>query len=172
MNRTLLSILLTILLVSCSTLKVSTDFDSSVNFSNFKSFAFSKNQIEKLKISDLDKKRILISIEKVMQEKGYVISSNPDLIISLNTESREDIYINRYDDFPYNGWYGPRMHTTYRPNTRIVGLLYIDVIDSKTNSLLWQGNGTGSLYSNKLSRDELIKNFVAKILESYPAINL
>ena len=62
--------------------------------------------------------------------------------------------------------------TTYKPSSRIVGLLYIDVIDAKTGSLLWQGNGSGSLSSNKLSRDELINNFVSKLMESYPSKNL
>ena len=84
-----------IFFISCSSVKVLTDFDSSANFSKYKSFAFSKDQIKKIEISDLDKKRILSSIEKQMQMKGYTISNNPDLIINVNTKSREDVYINR-----------------------------------------------------------------------------
>ena len=161
-----------IFFISCSSVKVLTDFDSSVNFSNYKSFAFSKDQIKKIEISDLDKKRILSSIEKQMQIKGYVISNNPDLIINVNTKSREDVYINRYNDYPYYGWYPYGMSTTYKPSSRIIGLLYIDVIDAKTGSLLWQGNGSGTLSSNRSSRDELIYNFVSKLLESYPPLVL
>ena len=114
-----------IFFISCSSVKVLTDFDSSANFSQYKSFAFSKNQIKKIEISDLDKKRILSSIEKQMQMKGYTISNNPDLIINVNTKSREDVYINRYNDYPYYGWYPYGMSTTYRPSSRIIGLLYI-----------------------------------------------
>ena len=161
-----------IFFISCSSVKVFTDFDSSVNFSKYKSFAFSKDQIKKIEISDLDKKRILSSIEKQMQMKGYTISNNPDLIINVNTKSREDVYINRYNDYPYYGWYPYGMSTTYKPSTRIIGLLYIDVIDAKTGSLLWQGNGSGTLSSNRATRDELINNFVSKLLESYPALVL
>ena len=172
MKRFLSFLFFSLIIISCSSVKVITDFDSSANFSNYKSFAFSKSQIKKLEISDLDKKRILSSIENLMQNKGYVSSSNPDLIINVDTKSREDVYINRYNDFPFYGWYGPTISTTYKPSSRIVGLLYIDVIDAKTGSLLWQGNGSGSLSSNKLSRDELINNFVSKLLESYPSKNL
>ena len=161
-----------IFFVSCSSVKVLTDFDSSANFTQYKSFAFSKNQIKKIEISDLDKKRILSSIEKQMQMKGYTISNNPDLIINVNTKSREDVYINRYNDYPYYGWYPYGMSTTYRPSSRIIGLLYIDVIDAKTGSLLWQGNGSGTLSSNRATRDELINNFVSKLLESYPELVL
>ena len=64
------------------------------------------------------------------------------------------------------------MSTSYRQSSRIVGLLFIDVIDAKTGSLLWQGNGSGTLSSNISSRDELINNFVSKLLESYPSKNL
>ena len=127
---------------------------------------------KKIEISDLDKKRILSSIEKQMQMKGYTISNNPDLIINVNTKSREDVYINRYNDYPYYGWYPYGMSTTYRPSSRIIGLLYIDVIDAKTGSLLWQGNGSGTLSSNRATRDELINNFVSKLLESYPELVL
>tara|TARA_Y100001935_G_scaffold128194_1_gene106264 strand:+ start:223 stop:741 length:519 start_codon:yes stop_codon:yes gene_type:complete len=157
---------------SCSSIRVATDFDSATDFSKYSSFAFSKSQIEKLEISDLDKKRILSAIENHMQSKGYAISNNPDLIISIDTKSREDIYIDRYNQFPYYTWYGPGFSTTYRPSSRIVGLLYIDVVDAKTGSLLWQGNGSGSLSSKNLTRDELIANFVTKLLESYPSKNL
>ena len=110
-------IIFALTLSSCSSVKVITDFDSSANFSNYKSFAFSKSQIEKIEISDLDKKRILSSIENQMQTKGYVSSTNPDLIISIDTKSREDVYINRYNDYPYYGWFGPTMSTTYRPSS-------------------------------------------------------
>ena len=96
MKRLLSLLFFSLIIVSCSSVKVITDFDSSANFSNYTSFAFSKSQIKKLEISDLDKKRILSSIENLMQNKGYVSSSNPDLIINVDTKSREDVYINHF----------------------------------------------------------------------------
>ena len=166
MRHYLFIAIISIILFSCSSLKVAYDYDSSINFNNYSSYAFSKQEIEKLDISDIDKKRILSSIESNMELKGYEFSSSPDLIINVSTKSREDIYIsqsyNRY------GWYAYPFAQTYRPSSRVVGLLYIDIIDGKTGNLVWQGNGSGSLYSNKLTRDELISNFVNKVLESYP----
>jgi hypothetical protein len=153
---------------SCSSVRVVYDYDSTIDFNNYSTFAFSKQEIEKLEISDIDKKRILNSIEQSMKEKGYDFSSSPDLIINISTKSREDIYINQsYNRFGF-GWYGFPYEQTYRPNSRIIGLLYIDVLDGKTKNLIWQGNGSGSLYSNKFSRDELILNFVNEVMESFP----
>ena len=163
-----LIILFIVLLSSCSSIRVIYDFDSTINFSNYSTFAFSKKEMEKLDISDIDKKRILGSIEKSLVSKGYNFSSSPDLIVNISTKSREDIYINQsYDRFGF-GWYGYPYDQTYRPSSRIIGLLYIDLIDANTGNLIWQGNGSGSLYSNKYSRDELVSNFVFKVLESFP----
>ena len=168
MKQKLIIILFIFLLSSCSSIRVIYDFDSTINFSNYSTFAFSKQEMEKLDISDIDKKRILGSIEKSLVSKGYNFSSSPDLIVNISTKSREDIYINQsYDRFGF-GWYGYPYDQTYRPSSRIIGLLYIDLIDANTGNLIWQGNGSGSLYSNKYSRDELVSNFVIKVLESFP----
>ena len=168
MKKKLILIFFIVLLYSCSSVRVIYDFDSTINFSNYSSFAFSKQEVEKLDISDIDKKRILSSIEESLVSKGYNFSSTPDLIVNISTKSREDIYINQsYDRFSF-GWYGYPYDQTYRPSSRIIGLLYIDIIDANTGSLIWQGNGSGSLYSNKYSRDQLVSNFVIKVLESFP----
>ena len=169
MKKKLILIFFIVLLYSCSSVKVIYDFDSTINFSNYSSFAFSKQEVEKLDISDIDKKRILSSIEESLVSKGYNFSSTPDLIVNISTKSREDIYINQtYNRFNY-GWYGFPYDQNYRPYTRTTGLLYIDIIDSKNGSLIWNASGSGSLYSGRLSRDELISNFVNKVLESYPS---
>ena len=49
---------------SCSSVQVNTDYDSSVNFNEFKTYAFMKDGVDKINISDLDKKRILKAIDE------------------------------------------------------------------------------------------------------------
>ncbi|MFT5438008.1 MAG: hypothetical protein ACI840_002668, partial [Ulvibacter sp.] len=48
---------------SCTTVRVAVDYDREANFTEYNSFAFYKPGIDKAKISDLDKKRILRAIE-------------------------------------------------------------------------------------------------------------
>ena len=81
--KNLLIIGLGILAFSCSSIRVFSDFDNSINFDNYKSFAFFKPGIEEVEISDLDKRRILKSIEKSLEEKNLVLSSNPRWKIKL-----------------------------------------------------------------------------------------
>ncbi|NCO63895.1 MAG: DUF4136 domain-containing protein [Flavobacteriales bacterium] len=169
--------LLAILMVitSCSSVRVATDFDKNADFNNYKTFAFFKTGIDKAEISDLDKRRILRAIETELLAKGFTKSENPDLLISLFTKStqRVDVY-NNYWGYGAWGWggYGPGWGWGWnqQPNvsTTTEGTLFIDLIDANKKELVWQGMGTGYLSRNMEKKEERIKEFVAKIMEKYP----
>src|SRR5690606_33970824 len=91
--------LLMLFIVSCSSVKVLSDYDKEANFNNYKTYAFYKTGLDKAQISDLDKKRILRAIETEMAAKGYTLSENPDLLVSIFTKEREQVDI-------YNNWGG------------------------------------------------------------------
>src|SRR5690606_18521850 len=91
--------LLMLFIVSCTSVKVLSDYDKQVNFNNYKTYAFYKTGIDKAQISDLDKKRILRALETEMAAKGFVKSENPDLLVSIFTKEREQVDI-------YNGYWG------------------------------------------------------------------
>ena len=91
-NLFLLSVLL--LSVSCSSIRVFADHDSSVDFSNYSTYAFFKPGIEEVEISDLDKRRILRAIEGQMEAKGLSISSTPDLLINIAVKATDRVVVN------------------------------------------------------------------------------
>ena len=74
------------ILTSCSSVKVISDYDTKVDFSSYKTFAFYKKGIDKASVSDLDKKRIMRAIEKELFKKGFSKSVNPDMLISIFTK--------------------------------------------------------------------------------------
>ena len=92
----LLSLLFIATLASCSSVYVNADYDKNATFSNYKTYAYMKNNLDNIAISDLDKKRILHSIDEVMATKGFSKSENPDVLISIFTKERErvDVYQN------------------------------------------------------------------------------
>ena len=101
-------ILSLVFLCSCSTVKVVSDYDTKVDFSTYKTFAFYKKGIDKASVSDLDKKRIMRAIEGQLVEKCFSKSENPDLLISIFTKSREQVNVSN-NNFGYGfGWgYNP-----------------------------------------------------------------
>ena len=160
------------LLASCSSVFVFTDHDSSVDFSQYKTFAFFKPQIDQVDISDLDKRRILKSIDFEMSSKGLSKSETPDILIGFSTNAKEKIYVNSINSFGwgwgFNPWFwGPNTNTL---STRTEGTLYINVIDGVSKQLIWQGKGRGGIQENMKNRDERISLFVQEIISNYPPV--
>lgn len=168
----ILPLLLLFVLASCDAVKVNSDYDKKVDFTQYKTFAFYKSGIDKVEISDLDKKRILHSIDDVLTAKGFTKSETPDILVNIFTKEREQVDVNRFNSGWGYGWgYGwnPYMwggSTTVSRYTE--GTLYIDLIDAKKKELIWQGEGEGVLTKDTNKKDEKIKEFVTKILEQYP----
>jgi len=162
-------------LVSCVSVRVTSDFDAKTDFTKFETFAFYKKGIEKVDLSDLDKRRILHAIESELLAKGMTKSAHPDVLVNIFTKSREKI--NVYDN-SYHGWYpwyyGYGFYGNGMYNNNVIksteGTLFIDLIDANKKELAWQGIGVGLLNftANKVKKDERVKEFVTEIMKKYP----
>jgi hypothetical protein len=168
----ILSLFLLFVVAACSSIRVNSDYDKQVDFSPYKTFAFYKTGIDKAEISDLDKKRILRSIDETMTAKGFSKSETPDLLISFFTKEREEVNVNQFNAGWGYGWGWGWNPFLWGGNTTVTrhseGTLYIDIIDAKKKELIWQGEGEGVLTKDTHKKDEMIKEFVTKILELYP----
>ena len=159
-------------LTSCSSVKVVSDYDTKVDFSTYKTFAFYKKGIDKASVSDLDKKRIMRAIENELNKKGLVKSTNPDILVSIFTKSREKVNVTDNNlgygfGWGYNPWFFGS--TNLNINQYTEGTLFIDFIDKNKNELIWQGIGSGAMkMSNIDKKDERINEFVNKIISAYP----
>lgn len=158
-------------LTSCATVNVRTDYDTQANFSTYKSFAFFKPSVDKLEISDLDKKRILRAVESAMVAKGFAKSDTPDLLVGLNTKA--ETLVHNYQNFAGFGWgWGwnpfwmqPSFMNTYET---VEGTLFIDLIDANKKELIWQGTGRAPLVDGPQAKEERINEIVTSILAKYP----
>lgn len=172
MKKLLLLPVLLFVLTSCTSVRVASDFDKKVDFSQYKTFAFYKAGIDKVEISDLDKKRILRAIETELLAKGFSLSENPDLMVSIFTKSNEQVNVNQYNAGWGYGWgwgYSPYMMGGMASVSRHTeGTLFIDLIDAKKKELVWQGEGQGVLTQNSGDKEKRINEFVAQILQQYP----
>jgi hypothetical protein len=164
-----LPLLLLFVLASCSSVRVNADYDKKANFDSYKTYAYSKTAIDKVEISDLDKKRILHSIDEAMSTKGFTKSETPDLLIGIFTKENQRVDVYNNAGFGWGWGWGPRWGMGYsNVYTTPEGTLYIDLIDAKTKELVWQGEGSGYLTKNTEEKDARIKEFVDKILAQYP----
>ena len=168
----LLPLLLLLILSSCSSVNVYSDFDKKVDFSPYKTYAFHKTGIDKVQISQLDKNRILNAIDAELTKKGMTKSENPDLLINFFTKEREQVDVTQFNIGWGYGWgWGWNPYLWGGQNyvsTSTEGTLYIDLIDAKKKELIWQGEGVGYLTQNRSEKEARINEFVAKILMQYP----
>tara|TARA_A100001011_G_scaffold400839_1_gene519644 strand:- start:5584 stop:6114 length:531 start_codon:yes stop_codon:yes gene_type:complete len=172
MKNTILLIFL-LIFISCSSVKVYSDYDQSVDFSKYKTFAYFKPEIDKVDISDLDKRRILKALDNEMNIKGLTKSETPDLLIGFTTKAKEQIYVNSGNNlgwgwgWGWNPWFwGGGGYNSV--STRTEGTLYINIIDALTKQLVWQGKGKGGISEFMKNRDERIALFVEEIVQNYP----
>ncbi|MCV9926581.1 DUF4136 domain-containing protein [Flavobacterium sp. LS1R49] len=172
----ILPILFLLFLTSCSTVSVYSDYDKSVDFNRYKTYAYFKAGIDKVEISDLDKRRILRAIDEQMAAKGFAKSDNPDLLINIFTKAREEVNVNQFSAGWGYGWgYGWNPYLMMGNQTSVTtstqGTLYIDFIDAKKKEMIWQGEGVGSLtQQGGDKKDKIVTDFVTKILAQYPPV--
>jgi len=169
---------LVLVVSSCSSVRVASDYDRNADFNSYKTFAFFKTGIDKAEISDLDKRRILRAIETELMAKGFTKSENPDLLVSIFTKERQEVNVwnNGFGGFGGFGWgwgwgWNPFFNNfNNNISTTTRGSLFIDLIDAKKKELVWQGNGSGALNtsSNIDKKEAKIKLFVAEIMAKYP----
>jgi hypothetical protein len=168
----IIQVFMLILLSSCSSVMVNSDYDNNVDFSRYKTFGFQKSGIDKVEISDLDKKRILRAIDREMTNKGFTKSETPDLLINIFTKEKEQVDVNQFNNNWGFGWrwgWDPFMWGGQTTVTRTTeGTLFIDIIDANKKELIWQGEGNGYLTKKMEEKDARINEFVTKILAQYP----
>ena len=175
MKKIVLLIAFATILTSCNSIRVSSDYNEEIYFTEFKTYAFSKSGIDKVEINDIDKKRILRAIDVELYNKGYRKSSiEPDFLINFFTKTNKKI-----DYYPSNNYYGYAVPyggmghyaSSWYLNSFSYneGVLFIDIIDRNKNELVWQGIGKGYIYNDKPdNKNEKIKAMVNKILLQFP----
>lgn len=155
-------------LTSCSSFQVKSDYSATANFSDYKTYLF---RTDDLKLNDLDKDRVLNELSKQVQAKGLTSSQTPDLIINVKASHKkiQDIQTSYGAGFgwgrPYGFGFGVGNTWTNNYNS---GTIVVDMIDAKTQKLIWQGSGSGISVDSPRSKQKQIPEIVAEIMKNYP----
>ena len=156
-------------LTSCSPFNVRSDYAETANFNTYKTY---KLRIDDLKLNDIDKDRVLNEVSKQLQTKGMSVAENPDLIVNVkaNHKKIQDVQSTR----PYGmyGWGGPfgwgvGVNRTWTSNYN-QGSLIVDLIDTRTQKLVWQGIGSGISVDSPKQKQKQIPEIVSEIMANYP----
>lgn len=160
-----------LLLMSCSTLKVITDYDSEINFNDFKTYNFFEDVGEGL--NELDVKRVITSMNSELKLLGFKESKTPDFYINViakfsEAQNNNTIGIGigsggRNGGFGISGGIpigGKKLNEEF----------IIEFVNTKTDQVIWEGILNSKINEKrKLEEKELhFKEIIKKILEKYP----
>ena len=192
MKKIVYIFLIGVMLYSCNTVKVVSDKDSSIDFSEYKTaeyYGWADNSDRIL--NSLDKNRLEEAFGTEFKSRGLslVEKGEGDMIISLYiiTERKTETVANTtsnnmggmggygmggyggyYGYGPSYGWGGGHSTTTYSERDYNEGTLIVSVYDAKKKELIWEAVGTKTVDEDPKSPEENIQKAVAKIMLEYP----
>ncbi|CAA9195751.1 DUF4136 domain-containing protein [Flavobacterium collinsii] len=181
-NLRIIPILLLGLIYSCSpTVKVTTDYDPSTNFNEYKTFTVYDLKAQEGQVSQLNVDRVTKAIRSEMISKGFTeTTTNPDLKVNAVSILKTKTSVSANTDFygyggmyrPYRYWGGgPIMggaNTTVNTYDYVDGSLIIDIVSTKTQKLVWQGIGNAQIDSKPNNPEEFISSSIKKIMAGFP----
>jgi len=176
--KKLIILFVAVIFASCSSVKVAYDYDKQVDFTKFKTYAFTE-EVAKLPIDDLNRGRLITAVETELAGKGFTKSDNPDVLIDLHVtaKQRTEAVANTsgtggYGGYGYGryGYGGGFSTTTVNYNQYTDGTLLINMVDKSTEKIAWQGRGTKTLDedASPQKREQNINYAVKQIFLNYP----
>ncbi|TGE15943.1 DUF4136 domain-containing protein [Hymenobacter elongatus] len=159
---------------------VTSDFDHSVNFRAFKTWAWYPQQPTDSEggpaegyQSFLDT-RLRTAVESEMVKKGLTrVDKNPDVYVAYSAKvedkQRSNAGYGSPFGYPYYGYgYGAFGRGAYQPITDYkAGTVIIDLVDAKRKQLAWRGFGEAQIDQQTISEQEAYR-IVGSVLGSYP----
>jgi hypothetical protein len=145
--------------------KVTIEFDKTVDFSKYKTFAIREGRLNSKNpalSSDLVKKQIEADIVHHLTAKGLAQVSGPsDLNVRYTFGQARKVEVETYPA----GWYGMGTRAVRVPYAE--GTLVIDLRDPSTRSLVWRGIASEEK-SDAAKLEGKIDSMVKKSIEKYP----
>jgi len=168
--------------VGCSSLSVTSDFDKTVDFTQFKTYSyygwadnsdqmlstFDKERLEQAFADEFEKREITFVKENGDLTVGLFIHTKEEQQTTATTTGMGGGYGGYYGYGPGWGWGGGMSTTSYNTYDYTVGTLVCDVYDTQAKKLIWEGTGKGTISDNPQKREANIPKAVAQIMAQYP----
>ncbi len=174
---------LMLLLTACASgPTIKSDYDPSVDFSQYRTYNFFKPMgIENPNYSSLLGQMFRQAISREMEARGYTLSPDPDLLMNVSAQMQDKTRVTTYNDPFYGGYYGYRAGfydpwygygggTTTQVSQYTEGTVNIDMVDAQEKRMVWEGVAIGRVDGSR-SNDELrtaIDQGVADMFANYP----
>lgn len=158
---------------------IKTDYDHSIDFSQYKTYAFFNPMgIENPNYSSIYGSIFRAAISKEMESRGYTKSDNPDLLINVSGRLQDKTKVTTTSDpymagsyygyrrGRYGAWGGYGYGTTTHVSNYTEGTVNVDMVDRVQKRMVWEGVAVGRV-NEKKTNEEMRANINAGIQEMF-----
>lgn len=165
------------LVSGCASVAVTRDYAPQTEFAAYRTYALRSSQPRESEPRSLIDQRAQAAIDRELTAKGLrrvADSESPDLLVITRFDARDRVefvpYYSSYGGYWYPpgymglGW-GYGWNTMAYPYTE--GTLVVDLVDAKSNNVVWHGRARRTVYDTELSAAQ-IDQMVKKLMEDFP----
>ena len=163
------------LLGACSSYNVTYDYDVTASFARYHTFDYYTSKKGTGGTTTLMDKRVRASVEKELLTRGFAMETkaDPDFLVTYypivkNRKVRTTVRSGW--GWGYRPFYGGVGVATSSERNYQEGTIVIEIVDFKTNQLIWQGAADGALtgLNNPEDANDVVPKAVRDILAKFP----
>ena len=172
--RTTLIVVFSLLLASCSSVRVNYDYDKEVDFSGYTTYNYFPDMNSGL--SQLDEKRLVRILDSTLQSRGYRLAEEPEIFVNIMS--------NEFQAAPNNsvgvglGGGGRNVGggiSVGLPlgSPSVQRSIQFDFVDAQRDALFWQATAESGYRENASpsEREHRLEVLVKKVFSKFPPKN-
>ena len=144
--------------------KITSDQDRTATFTNYRTYSVVRGQVP-AGVSQLMVQRVEAGVRSELAALGLLAAeagAPADLTVAYHAATKEEVSLESYN-------YGPRWGGgTVDVNKVLIGMLVVDVSETKGKNLLWRATATDTVSDNPQKNEKKIQKAVEKMFEKYP----
>jgi hypothetical protein len=143
--------------------KVTADYDHTANFSKYRTFMW----MHEPEMSEpLMRQRVMNAVNAQLTSRGMrQVTQGADLVVAANLATEEK---HTWDTYYSGAWDWGGGWTTTTERTYEVGTLAVDLFDTSSKKLVWQGIGVDELSHKPEKRTKEYDKQIAKMFREFP----
>ena len=150
-----------------SSMTVNTDFDRTANFSALKTYSWREGTNLP---NPLMHERVLAAVDAQLAAKGLQkVDSGGDVSVTYHAAANETMEMQTFSTGGYYGCWGGCMGTTSTTVTPVTtGTLIVDIVDTKSNKMMWRGTGSDTVTGDPKDSEYKINEVIKRMFGNFP----
>ncbi len=163
LHHVVIVVFATLLFQACSPTRYVSDSLAEIDTSQYKTYSMEENCTDD--INPIMQIRIKNALETSLRSNNYSKSSNADVLVKYFVKNMNKQFVEECRE-EYNRWEGGE-YCKERVINYVEGSIVIDIVDTRTNSIIWHGAAYGPSWSSLSNPNKKVKEVVDNLLSRY-----